>query len=55
MATKVSGLDNTQVSVRRFGAFFIAMTYVHRGLPYFFTVHFMLQCDICDPFYCLGT
>ena len=55
MATKVSGLDNTHVFVRRFGAFFIAMAYVHRGLPYFFTVHFMLHSDICDLFFCLGS
>lgn len=55
MATKVSGLDCSQVSTRRFGAFFIAMAYVHHGLPYCLTVHFMLHSHICDPFYCLGT
>ena len=55
MATKVGGLDAYQIPTRRFGAFFIAMTYVHGGLPYFFTVHFMLHSHICDPFYCLGS
>lgn len=55
MATKVGGLDNSQFPMRRFGAFFIAMTYVHRELPYLLTVHFMLHCDICDLFFCLGS
>ena len=55
MATKVGGLDNSQIPIRRFGAFFNAMDYVHRELPYCLTVHFMLHNDICDLFYCLGT
>ena len=55
MATKVGGLDHPQVTTRRFGAFFIAMTYVHTGLPYCLIVHFTLHRYISDPFYCLGT
>lgn len=55
MATKVGGLDNSQLPIWRFGAFFIALAYVHHELPYFFIVHFMLHSDICDLFFCLGS